>query len=103
VFAFWAVSNQALYRSTLDLASIFQESRDHGLLPRSLDCIAKTWAPRLGISEDEVRSYLTSNIHYFLDPPCLDGLRLFYSYAAECRVLPQTAELRFSETRPTLT
>ena len=42
-----------------DLATIFQQSRDHGLEPASLDHIAREWAPRLGISEADVRSYLT--------------------------------------------
>src|SRR5215472_853380 len=103
VFAFWAVRKQALGNTNLDLASIFQESRSHGLLPQNLDAIAETWAPKLGISENEVRGYLTTNIHYFLDEACLEGLYLFYRYAAECKVLPQTPELHFLETKPALT
>lgn len=103
VFAFWAVRNEALRKTNLDLATIFQESRDHGLLPRSLDRIAETWAPKLGLSEQAVREYLTINIHYFLDQSCIDGLRLFYRYAAECKVLPAAPELCFAESKPALT
>jgi chorismate dehydratase len=102
VFAFWAVRESAWRNSRLDLATIFQNSRDHGLEPGNLGEIARVWAPKLGLSEDDVRLYLTTNIHYFLDDACLDGLRLFYRYARECGLLPETTELRFVENRPTL-
>jgi chorismate dehydratase len=97
VFAFWAVRQSALKDAPrdLDIATVFQESRDHGLLPESLDRIAREWAPRLGLSEDEVKSYLTENIHYSLDPDCLDGIRLFYQYAEECGALPAAPALTF--------
>ena len=57
VFAFWAVRQAALRDApaALDLAAIFQDSRDHGLQPASLDRIAREWAPRLGLSESEIR------------------------------------------------
>jgi len=85
VFAFWAVRQESLReaRQSLDLAAVFQHSRDHGLEPSSLDTIAREWAPRLGLKENDVRFYLTENIYYQLDGPCLEGLRLFYRYAAE--------------------
>jgi len=82
---------------SLDLASVFQTSRDHGLEPASVNQIAREWAPRLEISEAEVRGYLTQNIYYNLDAGCLDGLRLFYRYAAEIGALPSAPELRFAE------
>jgi chorismate dehydratase len=99
VFAFWAVRGAALNEPdpSLDLPAIFAGSRDHGLQPASLDQIAGEWAPRLGISEEDVRSYLTGNIHYQLDTGCLDGLQLFYRYAAEIGALPAAPELRFAE------
>jgi chorismate dehydratase len=102
VFAFWAVRQEALKSSSLDLTTIFQQSRDHGLEPESLEEIAKTWAPRLEISQPAVHNYLTSNIHYYLDEPCLDGLQLFYRYAFECAALPLAPELRFAEPKPAL-
>jgi chorismate dehydratase len=102
VFAFWAVRRQALQQDALreasssqDLATVFQQSRDHGLEPASLDQIAREWAPRLGIGEAGVRSYLTENIYYHLDPPCLEGLQLFYRYAAEIGALPAAPEICF--------
>lgn len=102
VFALWAVTQEALKSSGLDLAAIFQHSRDHGLEPDSLEEIARTWAPRLDITKDAVREYLTANIHYYLDESCLEGLQLFYQYAFECGALPRVPELHFAEPKPAL-
>lgn len=102
VFAFWAVRQEALKASSLDLAAIFQESRDHGLDPVNLVQIAKTWAPKIGLQEDDVVQYLTSNIYYYLDEAALEGLRLFYRYAHECKALPQAPELHFADAKPAL-
>jgi chorismate dehydratase len=97
VFAFWAVRRKALKEAPgdLDLAAVFQESRDHGLLPGSLDRVAREWAPRLRLSPEEVKSYLTENIHYSLDAECLDGMQLFYQLARECGALPSAPPLCF--------
>ena len=101
VFAFWAVREQALQEGGLheaasqDLATIFQQSRDHGLESASLDQIAREWAPRLGLAESNVRSYLTENIYYRLDAGCLEGLQLFYRYASEIGALAAAPEMRF--------
>jgi len=101
VFAFWAVRGDALREAapSLDLPAVFQNSRDHGLEPSSLNQIAREWAPRLDVSETDVRSYLTQNIHYQLDAGCLEGLQLFYRYAAEIGALPAAPELRFVDMR----
>lgn len=98
VFAFWAVRSAALKEASpaLDLPEIFQQSRDHGLAPASLDQIAREWAPRLRLREADVRSYLTENIHYSLDPACLEGLQLFFRYAAEIGALPPAPEISFA-------
>ena len=100
VFAFWAVRRDALRDAapSLDLPAVFQNSRDHGLEPLSLQQIAREWAPRLDMREADVRSYLTQNIHYRLDAGCLEGLQLFYRYGAEIGALPAAPELRFVET-----
>lgn len=99
VFAFWAVREEALRDAdpALDLAAVFRDSRDHGLEKSSLDQIGREWAPRVGLSEAGVRSYLTENIYYQLDAGCLEGLRLFYQYAAEIGALPAAPELQFAE------
>jgi len=97
VFAFWALREAALRETSpaQDLAEVFQRSRDHGLEAANLDRIVRKWSPRLGLSESEVRDYLRGNIHYQLDPACLEGLQLFYHYAAEIGALPSAPEMRF--------
>ncbi len=120
VFAFWAVRQDALCGDSRpfdklsagsrlsaagndarlpsrDLAAVFQQSRDNGLEPASLHHIAREWSPRLKISEAEVLSYLTESIYYQLDAPCLEGLQLFYRYAAEVGALPPAPDLQFLE------
>ena len=97
VFAFWAARKAALANASPDLAAIFQASRDQGLKPENISHIASDWGPKLGLSEAEVRSYLTENIHYQLDAGCLEGLQLFYRYAAECGALPPAPPLQFVE------
>jgi chorismate dehydratase len=102
VFAFWAIRQAAVQNSdrVSGLAEIFQRSRDHGLQPEALDHIAKQWSPRLGLTEVEVYEYLTRNIHYELDADCLQGMDLFFKYAAECGALPNAPELKFSYGSP---
>jgi chorismate dehydratase len=96
VFAFWAIRKQALAgRNGQAIAEVFKNSRDHGLSPKKLEAIAQQWAPRLGLTVELVRVYLTHNIHYYLDPPCLEGLDLYYRLGAEVGALPQAPELRF--------
>ena len=102
VFAFWAVRQEALKNCALDLAAIFQQSRDHGLAPANLARIVQTWSARLGLSKDAVRDYLTNNIHFHLDRSCIDGLQLFYRYAHESGLLPRVPELQFAEAQVSL-
>ncbi|HKM85838.1 MAG TPA: menaquinone biosynthesis protein [Terriglobales bacterium] len=96
VFAFWAIRKPALAgRDGAAIAQIFKNSRDHGLSPKNLETIAQEWAPRLGLTVESVRVYLTRNIHYYLDPPCLEGLELYYRLGAEVGALARAPGLRF--------
>ncbi len=89
VFAFWAIRKQALEgRDSAAIAATFQRSRDHGLKPGNLGTIVQEWAPKLDLSAGVISTYLSQNIHYYLDAPCLEGLKLFYWYAAEIGALP---------------
>lgn len=103
VFAFWAVRKAALgdRSEAIELAEVFQQSRDHGLEPENLRQIAESWAPRLGLSETDVKSYLTESIHYALDSESLAGLALFYRYAAEIGALPRAPQLQFLDAAKT--
>ncbi len=93
VFAFWAVRAEAAERSPVDLVKIFQESRDHGL--QNLDLLAREWAPRVGLSEAAVRSYLAENIDYSLDRDNLAGMDLFFRYAVECGAIAGAPPIEF--------
>jgi chorismate dehydratase len=95
VFAFWAVRKAALAGRRLDLARIFQTSRDHGLLPKNVEKLAREWSPRVGISEADVKSYLTKNIDYSLDAAQLEGMDLFFQYAVETGVIPEVRPVEF--------
>ncbi len=97
VFAFWAVREAALgeMRPGLDLAGVFQASRDHGLQPHALDEIAQEWSGRLQITPAEVKNYLTRNIYYQLDQDCLEGMDLFFRYAAECGAVERLRPVNF--------
>lgn len=97
VFAFWAVRRNALAEADFrgDLAQVFQKSRDHGLEPQNLETISEEWSSHVNLSKKDVRDYLTQNIHYYLDSSCIEGMQLFFQYAAECGALPMTPQLDF--------
>ena len=71
----------------------FIDSRDHGMA--HVEDLIREWAPRLPVPSSTIRAYLTQNIHYVLDEPCIAGIELFYRYAAECGVLPVAPPLRW--------
>jgi chorismate dehydratase len=97
VFAFWAVRLDALPRLArgVNLARTFQQSRDHGLQPENIATLAREWAPRLGLPEEEIADYLTHNIHYFYDRENHSGLQLFLRYAHELGLIAEVPDLRF--------
>lgn len=96
VFAFWAIRMAALAGAgdPYEIADVFNRSRDNGLRPANLDVISRQWAPRIDLTEADVHSYLTRNIHYYLDPENLEGLDLFYNLAAELKLIPEVPSLR---------
>lgn len=92
VFAFWAVREGAAPAEDLPrTGDYFRNSRDEGL--RHIEQISEEWAPRLSLSRLEIVRYLSENIHYQLDGECLSGMKLFFRYAAELKVLPAAPEL----------
>ena len=94
VFAFWAVRKAALDGAwDVNLADVFQRSRDRGL--RHIPEIVSAWAPRLGLPSRLVADYLEHNVDYSLDQENMEGLRLFFRYAAECQTLPPAPEIEF--------
>lgn len=95
VFAFWAVRKSALQGQPpeLNIAQVFQQSRDHGL--KHIPEIAAAWAPRLGLSTKLVSEYLTENVDYSLDQENLEGLRLFFRYGHELGIFSTAPEPEF--------
>ena len=89
VFALWAF--RPFDRGVATLEQDFRASRDEGLA--HVDEVAAEWSPRLGISAEAVRIYLTENIDYTLDEENLAGLRLFYRLAHEAGIIPSVKEL----------
>ncbi|HWY67645.1 MAG TPA: menaquinone biosynthesis protein [Terriglobales bacterium] len=93
VFAFWAVRENAAPEEELSrVADLFRESRDEGL--KHITEIADEWSSRLSVSQEAVRSYLKENIHYYLDPESISGMKLFFDLAASYGILPSAPELR---------
>jgi len=86
VSAVWAIG--IAYSRLLDenIVGDFIRSRDHGLA--HMDVLVAEWAKRIPISEQTIRAYLTTNIHYILDDECVKGMQGFFRMAAECGVLP---------------
>jgi len=95
VFAFWAMRKAALAgrAAELNVAQVFQQSRDHGL--EHIPEIAAAWAPKLGLSAALVNEYLTENVDYSLDQENLEGLRLFFRYGAELGIFSGIQQLEF--------
>lgn len=93
VAAVWAVRPEAIRSSGSagrligDLAA----SRDNGLL--HVEDLVRAWAPRLELAPATVRTYLTQNIHYLLDPYCVEAILQFRRLAAELGMLPPLREL----------
>jgi chorismate dehydratase len=95
VFAFWAVRKAALEAFTpeVNLAQVFQQSRDRGV--EHIPDIVSKWAAPLRLPEKLVDEYLREHVDYSLDTENLEGLRLYFRYAAELKILPAAPELQF--------
>jgi chorismate dehydratase len=92
VFALWAL--RPFEARLVDLRRDFEESLDQGL--GHVGDIAAEWAPRLGITPEAVRIYLTENIDYTLDEANLAGLQLFYRLAQKAGMISSVKELDFA-------
>jgi len=87
VAAVWAVRPEALATLTpYQLIHDLTTSRDNGLT--HIDTLVREWTPRLALPPETIRTYLTQNIHYTLDPACLEAITLFRQLAAKIKALP---------------
>lgn len=91
VAAVWAVRTEAVGSvpgiDADTLAADLVASRDAGLA--HVDAIVTEWQGRIAVPPSTIRTYLTENIHYVLDAPCLAAIARFYRLAAETGVLPE--------------
>jgi chorismate dehydratase len=95
VSAFWAIRGEAAEKLAFPretLIADFVTSRNHGL--GHIEDLVEEWSGRLAIPQTIIRTYLTENIHYIFDESCMEGLRTFYRYAAECLILKPVSELQ---------
>ena len=96
VAAVWAARPESLTaaaRSPERLIEDLNRSRDRGLT--HIDDLVREWTPRIALAPAAIHSYLTENIHYILDPGCLETIHLFRRYAAEVDALPPLPVPRF--------
>ena len=90
VSAVWgaAPGGPGLASETWDsIAEAFIQSRDHGL--QNIDALVTEWSHRMPLSEQTIRAYLTTNIHYILDDGCLEAMKVFFRMAAQAGALPE--------------
>jgi chorismate dehydratase len=94
VAAVWAVRPDSVARAGLtpqQLIADLAASRDAGL--GHIDQLVGEWTPRLGLTSDTIRTYLTHNIHYTLDHDCLRAIELFRTLATAIGALPPLPNL----------
>ena len=96
VAAVWAIRPESLPRAHTTPTQLTEDltlSRDHGLA--HIEDLVQEWTPRLPLTPETIRNYLTHNIHYTLDRDCLKTIKQFRQYAAEIGLLPPLPTLRF--------
>lgn len=93
VAAVWAVRPEALPTPTAraQLIEDLTASRDHGLA--NIKPLVAEWTPRIALPPATIRTYLTQNIHYTLDPASLEAITLFRQLAASTGVLSPLPQL----------
>jgi len=91
VAAVWAVRPEAV-ADAAQLTADLNASRDNGLA--HIDQLVDEWAPRIALPAEIIRTYLTRNIHYTLDPACMESIHLFRILATEIDILPPLRTLR---------
>jgi len=97
VAAVWAVRPEAVPTPAArhQLIDDLNASRLHGLA--HVDDLVRDWTPRIAISAATIRTYLTRNIHYSLDPDCLAAILKFRALAAQIGILDPLPNLPMLE------
>ena len=90
VFAFWAV--RPGFQNS-GIAEDLKESRDLGVA--NIPTISERYSQQLGMKKEFLQEYLQSNVYYYLDKDCGEGLRLFYEKAAKIGVVKSQRAIEF--------
>jgi chorismate dehydratase len=87
VAAVWAVRPETVpsVEARAQLIADLNHSREAGVT--HIEELVEEWTPRIAIPPATIRTYLTENIHYALDPACLQAIRTFRDLAAELNLL----------------
>jgi chorismate dehydratase len=62
---------------------------------QNIPTLVEEWTPRIAIPPATIRTYLTENIHYLLDPACKQAISTFRTLAAETQILPPLPEIPY--------
>ena len=90
VFAIWMARKDRVGK----IRSIdFVAARDEGLA--NLETIARNYATQIGLTEDEIRNYLTGNIEFSVDEEMRKGLALYFELAQKHHLIRETKPLEF--------
>lgn len=105
VAAVWAARPETLGNKTStnvtpqQLIHDLDQSRIHG--QANIDTLVAQWTHRIALPPSTIHQYLTQNIHYTLDPDCIEAITLFRRYAAEINALSPLPQLTFLDSRAT--
>jgi len=88
VFAMWMARKDSVERIR---AIDFAAARDEGLA--NLDQIAGTYLEQIGLSEGEIKSYLTENIVFSVDGEMQEGLKRYFELARKHALIDSAKEL----------
>jgi len=90
VFAIWAARPGVEFP---DLPFYFKSSLRYGL--SSMDILVREAAAELSLDPEEIRTYLSDNLHFFLRWPEICGLSEFYRRAHALGLIPKPRDLDF--------
>ena len=88
VFAMWMTRKE---KCDID----FAVARDEGLAHS--DKIAANYAAEIGLSRDEMKSYLTENISYSIDDSMRGGMELYFQLTARNGLIDENRPLLFTD------
>jgi len=90
VFAMWMARQESVEKIGL---VDFAAARDEGLA--HLDEISAEYKPQLGLSDDEIKSYLTENIAFRMDEGMEKGLKLYFELAVKHKLIEADRPVEF--------